>query len=54
LNQVLELPGLRGELSELLPSLRTPQMIFRLGLPEASIHHAAPRRDLSEVLEVVV
>ena len=54
LNQVLELPGLRGELAALLPSLGSPQMVFRLGIPADTIRHAAPRRDLSEVLEVVV
>lgn len=53
LNQVLEIPDLRGELAERIPGLGFPQMVLRLGVPEESIHRAAPRRDLSEVLEVV-
>lgn len=51
-NQALELPELRARVAELLPSIGVPQMIFRLGVPEASIRHAAPRRELSEVLDV--
>jgi hypothetical protein len=53
LNQVLEIPNLRGELSELIPGLGYPQMVLRLGVPEDSIRRPAPRRDLSEVLEIV-
>lgn len=52
-NQVLEIPGLRSEVVELLPGIGFPQMVFRLGVPEESIHRAAPRRDLSDVLEIV-
>ncbi|MBL0216261.1 MAG: nitroreductase [Myxococcales bacterium] len=53
LNQVLELPDLRGELAEQLPGLGYPQMVLRLGIPEHSIRRAAPRRELSDVLEVI-
>ena len=53
LNQVLEIPNLRGELAELIPGLGYPQMVLRLGVPEDSIRRPAPRRDLSDVLEIV-
>lgn len=52
LNQALEIPALRGELAEMIPSLGYPQMVLRLGVPEHSIRRAAPRRDISDVLEV--
>jgi nitroreductase len=51
LNQVLELPALRGELAGLVPSIGFPQMILRVGYPAEPIHRAAPRRDLADVLE---
>jgi len=53
LNQVLEIPALRGRVAELVPHLGYPQMVLRLGFPSEPIHRAAPRRDLDEVLEVV-
>ena len=53
LNQVLELPGLRGEVAASIPELGFPQMVFRLGVPDEAIHHVAPRRELAEVLEIV-
>lgn len=51
-NQALELPELRARVAELLPAIGVPQMMFRLGVPETSIRHAAPRRELSDVLDV--
>jgi hypothetical protein len=53
LNQVLESPGLRSNVAMLAPTVRYPQMVFRLGVPEDRVHRIAPRRDVSEVLEVV-
>lgn len=50
LNQVLEIPGSRGRIGELVPGIGYPHMVLRLGVPEEPIHHPAPRRDLSEVL----
>jgi hypothetical protein len=52
-NQVLEIPGLRNQVTNLVPQIGSPQMVFRLGYPEDAVHHPAPRRDLSDVLEVV-
>lgn len=52
-NQVLEIPGLRGRAAELFPGIGYPQMVFRLGVPEDSIRRTAPRRDLADVLEVI-
>ncbi len=52
-NQALEIPALRARVAELLPDLGYPQMILRLGIPEQSIRHAAPRRDVTDVLEIV-
>lgn len=51
LNQALELPELRAKVAELLPELGVPQMILRLGVPDAAIRRVAPRRDISDVLD---
>lgn len=53
LNQVLELPELRGRVAELLDREGYPQMVLRLGYPEEPIHHPAPRREIDDVLLVV-
>lgn len=53
LNQVLELADLRYQVATLLPEIGYPQMILRLGYSEEGVHHPAPRRPLSEVLEIV-
>lgn len=53
LNQVLELPELRGRVAELLERSGYPQMVLRLGYPDAPVLHAAPRRALDDVLLVV-
>jgi hypothetical protein len=53
LNQVLELPELRGRAASLLDRKGYPQMVLRLGYPEEPIHHAVPRRNLDDVLLVV-
>lgn len=52
MNQAVEVPALRGRLAELVPEVGYPQMVLRLGFPREPVHHAAPRRDLSDVLEV--
>jgi hypothetical protein len=51
LNQVLEIPELRARVAELIPSIGKPQMILRIGVPAKPVRHAAPRRDLDDVLE---
>jgi len=51
-NQVLEVPDLRDRVATLVGGQGRPQMLIRLGYPEAPLHHAAPRRSLSEVLEI--
>ncbi len=53
LNQVLELPEMRGRVASVLERQGYPQMVLRLGYPEEPIHHAAPRRDVDDVLLVV-
>jgi len=53
LNQVLEIPELRGQVAELLPEIPYPQMIVRLGIPEEPVRHPAPRRDIAEVLDII-
>jgi len=53
LNQVLEVPDLRGRIATLVGRPGYPQMVLRLGYPEEPIQHAAPRRDLDDVLLVV-
>jgi hypothetical protein len=52
-NQVLELPELRGRVAELLPEIGYPQMVLRIGYAAEPVRHAAPRRELADVLEVV-
>jgi len=52
LNQVLELPELRGRVAELVPGITYPHMVLRLGVPAEPIAHAAPRRELDDVLEI--
>jgi nitroreductase len=51
INQVLEVPELRGQVATLLGRPGYPHMVIRLGFPEQPIHHAAPRRPLDDVLE---
>ena len=46
LNQVLEIPELRGKVAAILGNPGYPQMVLRIGYPEEPIHHPAPRRDL--------
>ena len=53
LNQVLEIPELRGEVAQLLPDVPYPQMVLRIGVPDEPVRHPAPRRDVDEVLEIV-
>jgi nitroreductase len=53
LNQVLEIPELRARVAELAPEVGYPQMVLRLGVPAEPIRHAAPRRRLDDVLEIV-
>jgi nitroreductase len=52
LNQVLEIPALRGKVAELVEGT-FPHMVLRLGHASEPVHRAAPRRELDEVLEVV-
>ena len=52
LNQVLEVGELRERTAALLGLQGYPQMLIRLGFPEAPLHRAAPRRDLRDVLEI--
>jgi hypothetical protein len=51
LNQVLEVPALRLGVAELAPSVDHPQMILRIGMAAESVHHAAPRRAIDEVID---
>lgn len=51
LNQVLEIPHLRGQVADLAPEVGYPHMVLRLGFPAEPIHRAAPRRDLDDVLD---
>jgi hypothetical protein len=53
LNQVLELPELRGRVAEIVGSGSFPHMVLRLGYPTQPVQHAAPRRALDEVLEII-
>ena len=52
LNQALELPEMRARVADLVPDIGFPQMVLRMGVPAEPIHHPAPRRDLSDVLEI--
>jgi len=49
---VLEVGELRERTAALLGLQGYPQMLIRLGFPEAPLHRAAPRRDLRDVLEI--
>lgn len=51
-NQVLELPEQRARLAALVPEVGYPQMVLRLGYPEAPVDHPAPRRAIDDVLEI--
>lgn len=51
-NQVLELPDQRARVAELVPEIEYPQMVLRLGFPSEPIRHAAPRRELDDVLDI--
>ncbi|MGE5186403.1 MAG: Acg family FMN-binding oxidoreductase [Acidobacteriota bacterium] len=51
-NQSLELPELRRRIATITEHVGMPHMMLRLGYPAAPIAHAAPRRDLDDVLEV--
>lgn len=53
LNQALEISELRVEIQKIVPDIGHPQMILRLGIPEESVHHPAPRRSVDDVLEIV-
>jgi hypothetical protein len=50
LNQVLEIPALRNRVGELVPQIRAPQMVLRIGVPAEPIEHRAPRRNLDDVI----
>jgi hypothetical protein len=51
LNQVLEIPELRGRVAEIVPEVGYPQMVLRIGVATAPVRHPAPRRKLEDVLE---
>lgn len=53
LNQALELPALRREVTTIIDRGEHPQMILRLGYPEQAVEHPAPRRNLEDMLLVV-
>lgn len=53
LNQALELPALRREVTTIIDRGEHPQMILRLGYPEQTVEHPAPRRNLEDMLLVV-
>jgi hypothetical protein len=50
LNQVLEIPALRQRVVDLVPQIRAPQMVLRIGIPAEPIEHRAPRRNLDDVI----
>ena len=52
LNQVLEIPALRGQVAELIPHGGYPQMVLRIGFASEPVHHPAPRLNVDDVLEV--
>ncbi|MDQ3365823.1 MAG: nitroreductase family protein [Myxococcota bacterium] len=52
LNQVIEVPALRGQLAALLPAVGAPQLVLRIGIPEEVVHHASPRRRIEDVLQI--
>jgi nitroreductase len=53
LNQVLEIPALRKRVAELVPSVKVPHMVLRIGVPAEPIEHRAPRRSVDDVIEIV-
>jgi len=53
LNQALEVPEQRALIADLVGRTGYPQMVLRLGYPGVPFHHAAPRRDLDDVVEIV-
>jgi nitroreductase len=53
LNQALEIPSLRREITAIIDRGEHPQMILRLGYPDEPITHPAPRRTLEDLLLVV-
>jgi nitroreductase len=53
LNQALELPALRREVTRIIDRGEHPQMILRLGYPELPVEQPAPRRNLEDLLLVV-
>ncbi|CAN5881553.1 nitroreductase family protein [soil metagenome] len=53
LNQVLEIPGSRGRVAELVPTVGYPHMVLRIGVPAEPVQHVAPRRSLDDVLTIV-
>lgn len=52
LNQVLEIPELRGKVAQIVDQPGYPLMVLRLGYPSEPIHHAAPRRGVEDVLVI--
>ena len=53
LNQVLEIPGLRARVANIVPDVGYPQMVLRIGVPAEPIERRAPRRNIADVIEVV-
>ncbi len=53
LNQALEIPILRRDVTNIIDRGEHPQMILRLGYPVEGVGHPAPRRDLEDVLLIV-
>jgi hypothetical protein len=49
-NQVLEVPALRGRVHDLIGRAGYPQMVLRLGYASEPVAHPAPRRELGDVL----
>ena len=49
LNQPVEIPELRGRLHEIIGKSGHPQLVLRLGYPQAEAH-ATPRRAIGEVV----
>ncbi len=52
LNQVLEIPELRARVADIVPGIGYPQMVLRIGVTAEPVRHAAPRRDIADVLEI--
>jgi hypothetical protein len=53
LNQVLEIPTLRAKVAALVPEVRYPQMVLRVGVPAEPIERRAPRRNVADVIDEV-